>query len=137
MSIFNSHTSKEDAGITPNLLDAITDAYNRNDIDAVMYFFAEDAVFDHAAGPNINGTRFEGIETIRGIFQGLFNNVESVQWTPIDIRISGDKAYCEFHRIAKLKSGEFQDFLSIDVLTFRDGLIIHKDTYYKNRTVNE
>ena len=134
MSIFNSHTSKEDAGITPNLLDAITDAYNRNDIDAVMSFFAEDAVFDHAAGPNINGTRFESLETIRGIFQGLFNNVESVQWKLIDTRVSGDKAYCEFHRIAKLKSGEVQDFLSIDVLTFRDGLIIHKDTYYKNRT---
>ena len=134
MSIFNSHTSKEEAGITPNLLDAITDAYNRNDIDAVMSFFAEDAIFDHAAGPNINGTRFEGLETIRGIFQGLFNNVESVQWKLIDTRVSGDKAYCEFHRIAKLKSGEVQDFLSIDVLTFRDGLIIHKDTYYKNRT---
>ena len=134
MSIFNSHTSKEDAGITPNLLDSITDAYNKNDIDAVMSFFAEDAIFDHAAGPNINGTRFEGLETIRGIFQGLFNNVESVQWSPIDTRVSGDKAYCEFHRIAKLKSGEVQDFLSIDVLTFRDGLIIHKDTYYKNRT---
>ena len=134
MSIFNSHTNEEDAGITPNLLDAITDAYNRNDIDAVMSFFAEDAIFDHAAGPNINGTRFECLETIRSIFQGLFNNVESIQWTPIDTRISGDKAYCEFHRIAKLKSGEVQDFLSIDVLTFRDGLIIHKDTYYKNRT---
>ena len=133
MSIFNSHTSEEEAGISPNLLDAITDAYNRNDIDAVMSFFAKDAVFDHASGPNINGTRFEGLETIRGIFQGLFNNVESVQWTPIDTRVSGDKAYCEFHRIAKLKSGEVQDFLSIDVLTFRDGLIIHKDTYYKNR----
>ena len=134
MSIFNSKTSTEEAGITPTLLDAITDAYNRNDIDAVMSFFAKDAVFDHASGPDIYGTRFEGLETIRGIFQGLFNNVESVQWTPIETRISGDKAYCEFHRVAKLKSGEVQDFLSIDVLTFRDGLIIHKDTYYKNRT---
>jgi len=134
MSIFNSQTSEEEAGITPNLLDAITDAYNRNDIDAVMSFFAEDAIFDHAVGPNINGTRFEGLEIIRGIFQGLFNNVESVQWKPIDTRVSGDKAYCEFNRIAKLKSGEVQDFLSIDILTFRDGLIIHKDTYYKNRT---
>ena len=134
MSILNLHSSEEKARITPNLLDAITDAYNKNDIGAVMSFFAEDAVFDHATGPNINGTRFEGLETIRSIFQDLFNNVENVQWTPIDTRISGDKAYCEFHRVAKLKSGEVQDFLSIDVLTFRDGLIIHKDTFYKNRT---
>ena len=134
MSIFNSNSTTKEAGITPTLLDAITDAYNRNDIDAVMAFFADDAVFDHAAGPDINGTRFSGLDTIRGVFEGLFNNVESVKWTPIDTRVYGDKAYCEFHRVAKLKSGEIQDFLSIDILTFRDGLIIHKDTYYKNRT---
>ena len=134
MSIFNSNTSTQQAGITSSLLDEITDAYNRNDTDAVMSFFAEDAVFDHAAGPDINGTRFSGLDTIKGIFQGLFDNVESVHWEPIDTRISGDKAYCEFHRVAKLKSGENQDFLSVDVLSFREGLIIHKDTFYKNRT---
>ena len=134
MSIFNLNTTTQDAGITPALLDKITDAYNRNDIDAVMSFFAEDAVFDHAAGPDVNGTRFIGLVRIRGIFQGLFDNVEIVNWKPIDTRVSGDKAYCEFHRVAKLKSGEVQDFFSIDVLTFREGLIIHKDTFYKNRT---
>ena len=134
MTIFNLNTSTKLAGITHSLLDEITNAYNQNDIDAVMSFFDKDAVFDHAAGPNLNGTRFIGLEAIRVIFEGLFNNVESVQWTPIDMRISGDKAYCEFQRFAKLKSGEVQDFLSIDVLTFRDGLIIHKDTFYKNRT---
>ena len=134
MSIFNSNTSTQEAGITYALLDKITDAYNRNDIDSVMTFFSEDAVFDHAAGPDIHGTRFKGKDTIKGIFQGLFDNVESVNWTPIDTRVSGDKAYCEFHRVAKLKSGEIQDFLSVDVLTFREGLIIHKDTFYKNRT---
>ena len=134
MSIFNSNTTSDQAGITPTLLDAITDAYNRNDIDDVMSFFAEDAVFDHAAGSAINGTRFEGLKTIRCIFEGLFNNVDSVKWPTKDTRISGDKAYCEFHRVAQLKSGETQDFLSIDVLTFREGLIVHKDTFYKNRT---
>tara|TARA_B100001175_G_scaffold126698_1_gene107804 strand:- start:45 stop:452 length:408 start_codon:yes stop_codon:yes gene_type:complete len=134
MSIFNSNTTTQEAGITPALLDEITDAYNRNDTDAVMSFFAEDAVFDHATGPDINGTRFSGLDTIRGIFQGLFDNVESVHWEPIDTRVSGDKAYFEFHRVAKLKSGEIQDYLSVDVLTFREGLIIHKDTFYKNRT---
>ncbi len=134
MTIFNLNTSTKLAGITHSLLDEITNAYNQNDIDKVMSFFAEDVVFDHAIGTNINGTRFSGLDTIRGIFEGLFNSVESVKWTPIDTRISGDKAYCEFHRLAKLKSGETQDFLSIDILTFRDGLIIHKDTFYKNRT---
>ena len=79
MLIFNSNKSTKEAGITSDLLDKITNAYNQNDIDKVMSFFAEDALFDHAAGPNINGTRFSGLENIREIFEGLFNNVESVQ----------------------------------------------------------
>ena len=133
MSLYNSNISSDEAGLTISLLESITDAYNRNDLDAVMLFFDEDSVFDHAAGPDINGTRFTGSETIRKVFQSLFENVESVSWNAVDTRISGNKAYCEFHRIAKLKSGEVQDFLSIDVLTFRAGLIIHKDTFYKNR----
>ena len=69
MSIFNSNTTTQETGITPTLLDEITDAYNRNDTEAVMSFFAEDAIFDHAAGPDIYGARFEGKDTIKGNFQ--------------------------------------------------------------------
>jgi len=133
MSLYNPKISSNEAGITISLLESMTDAYNRKDIDTVMSFFDDNAVFDHAAGPEINGTRFTGSKNIRKVFQSLFENVESVSWNAVDTRIFGDKAYCEFHRIAKLKSGEVQDFLSIDVLTFREGLIIHKDTFYKNR----
>lgn len=120
--------------VTMELLDAIGDAFNANDIDAVMQYFADDAIFDHGAGPDIHGTRFEGTDALRTVFGGLFENVESVHWKTLDARIVEDKAYCEYHRVAKLKTGEVQDFLSVDILTFRGGLIVHKDTYYKNRT---
>lgn len=120
--------------ITLELLDAISDAFNRNDVNAVMAHFAEDAIFDHGAGADIHGKRFSGTREIRAVFQALFENVESVNWKTLDARIAGDKAYCEYHRVARLKNGDVQDFLSIDVLTFRDGLIVHKDTYFKNRT---
>lgn len=119
--------------VTTELVDAIGNAFNNNDIDAVMQYFAEDATFDHAAGPDVHGKRFEGKATIRSVFGGLFDNVENVHWETLDCHISGNKAVCEYRRTAKLKSGEEQDFLSVDILTFKDGLIIHKDTYYKNR----
>ena len=122
------------AGIKMELLHAIGDAFNRNDIDAVMSFFAEDAIFDHATGPDVNGTRIAGVDAIRKAFSGLFETVDSVHWTTLDARIAGDKAYCEYLRVAEPRSGERQEFHSVDVLTFRDGLIVHKDTYYKNRT---
>ena len=36
MSIFNSNISTKEAGITTDLLDKITNAYNQNDIDKVL-----------------------------------------------------------------------------------------------------
>jgi len=126
--------STNEARITAELLDAITQAYNDNNIDAVMQYFAEDTIFDHGAGADIFGTRFSGKDTLREVFSSLFNNVKSVHWETLDSHIAGNKAYCEFHRKAELKNGEIQDFHSIDVLTFKNGLITHKDTYFKNRT---
>jgi ketosteroid isomerase-like protein len=120
--------------LTRDLVDAVGDAFNANDIDAVMQYFAEDAVFDHAAGPEEYGARFEGKETIRGVFAGLFDKVETVHWETLGCAIAGDKAYCEYRRTATYKDGRQERFLSLDVLTYRDGLIVHKDTYYKQRT---
>ena len=116
------------------LVDAVGDAFNANDIDAVMAYFAEDAIFDHAAGPDEHGVRFEGAETIRAVFAGLFEKVASVHWETLDCGINGNKAYCEYRRKATHQDGRVEEFLSVDILTFRDGLIVHKDTYYKQRT---
>jgi len=108
--------------VTKELVDAIGTAFNNNNIDEVMGFFAVDATFDHAAGPDIHGKRFEGKDAIRAVLE------------TIDCHLSGNKAVCEYRRVAKLKSGEEQDFLSVDILTFKNGLIVHKDTYYKSRS---
>lgn len=121
-------------GLTRALVDAVGDAFNANDIDAVMAHFAPDAVFDHAAGPEVHGTRFEGADAIRAVFAGLFERVASVHWETLDCRIAGDKAFCEYRRTATHPDGREEDFLSVDILTYRDGLIVHKDTYYKQRS---
>ena len=120
--------------LTRSLVDSVGDAFNANDIEAVMSHFAEDAVFDHAVGPEAHGTRFEGAATIRSVFAGLFERVENVHWEALDCAVVGNKAYCEYRRTAKHKDGSKEEFLSVDILTYRDGLIIHKDTYYKQRT---
>ena len=120
--------------VTRYLVDAIGEAFNANNINAVMKFFAQDAVFDHAVGPDVHGLRFEGTEAIKAVFAGLFDKVETVQWDTLDCAINGNKAYCEYRRKATLKDGTTEEFLSVDILTFNHGLIVHKDTYYKQRT---
>ena len=116
---------------TVELADAVTDAFNSNEIDRVMSFFAENAVFNQAAGPEIHGTSTVGADAIRAVFVGMFERVESVKWEPIDTRVDGDKAFCQSRRIAHLPSGEVEDCHMVDILTFLDNKIIHKDTYYK------
>ena len=116
------------------LLDSVSEAFNRMDLEGVMAHFAKDALFDHGAGPEVYGTRFSGKEAIGAAFRGLFEKVVSVHWETLDARICGNKAFCEYHRVAKFKDGSVQDFNSLDVLTYRGGLIVRKDTYYKHRT---
>ena len=120
--------------VTPELIDAISDAFNSRDIDQVMFFFADEAVFDHAAGPDIHGTSSVGVDAIRAVFGDMFERVESVKWETLDTRIEGDKAICQYRRTATFPSGEIHDCKTVDILTFRDDKIIHKDTYYKQVT---
>ena len=120
--------------LTRELVDAVGDAFNANDIDAVMQYFASDATFDHAVGPDAHGLRFEGADEIRGVFDGLFKKVENVHWEALDCTLTATKAYCEYRRTAHYRDGKTEEYLSVDILTFKDGLIIHKDTYYKQRT---
>ena len=51
--------------VTVALLEAIGDAFNRHDVDAIIGFFAEDGIFDHALGPDIHGARYVGRESLR------------------------------------------------------------------------
>ncbi|UXX81442.1 nuclear transport factor 2 family protein [Roseovarius pelagicus] len=120
--------------VTHELLDAIGDAFNSNDINAVMPYFAQDAVFDHGAGPDAHGIRFEGYAALEKVFGTLFESVENVHWKTLDARIAGNKAYCEYLRTARLKDGTVQEYQSVDIFTFEDGLIVYKDTYSKNRS---
>ena len=119
--------------ITIELIDAIGEAFNKNDADLVMTFFSDDCIFDNGTGPDIFGKRFQGKAVVHAVFQRLFDSVEFVNWKTQHVTIVEDRVYCEFYRTAQLKSGEKQEYLSLDILTFKDGLITHKDTYFKNR----
>ena len=123
----------ENSAVTLELIDAIGDAFNSNDIEKIMPYFQPDAVYNHAAGPDQHGVRIERAEAIRAAFSGLFNATESVHWETLYTGFVGNKVYCEYHRVAKLQSGEEQDFNSVDILTFKNGKIAKKDTYFKTR----
>ena len=68
------------------------------------------------------------------MFRGLFEKDEKVHGKTQDCVINETNAYCGYRRTAHHKDGTTEEYLSVDILSFKDGLIVHKDTYFKQRT---
>ncbi len=125
-------TKTDSGGASVALLEAIGDAFNRHDVDSIIDFFAEDGSFDNAMGPDIHGQRYIGKETLRAFFSELMRTCPDIQWNALDNRVDGNKGFSEWRRQCTLPNGEKQDWLGLDIFTFRDGQIVKKDTYFKN-----
>lgn len=123
----------EDRSATVALLEAIGDAFNRHDLDALMRHFADDCIFDMPAGPEIHGTRVSGKAAVRQAFADLFAAVPDIHWAPLNNWVSGNMGCSEWHRTGTTTAGERQDWLGLDLFTFRDGKVIKKDSYFKIR----
>ena len=72
-------------------LEAITDAFDRHDVDAIMSFFSDDATFDAPRGRDPHGTRFVGKDAIAGAFQGRFEGLPDVRYLDGRHFVSGDR----------------------------------------------
>lgn len=116
---------------TVALLEAIGDAFNRHDVDGVLAFFAEDGVFDQPAGAEIWGHRYSGKSEIHQAFSTLFATIPDIHWEPIRNWVSGEMGCSEWRRTGTTTGGEKQDWLGCDLFTFRDGMVIKKDSYFK------
>ena len=64
--------------VTDDVLRAVLDAFNRHDLDAIMGFFADDAVFESPRGPDAWGTRFVGAAAVRAGLAKRFAGIPDV-----------------------------------------------------------
>ena len=119
--------------LTRELVDAVGDAFNANNIEAVMQYFAPNATFDHAVGPDTHGARFEGAEVIRGVFSGLFDKGENVHWETLDGTLTDTKTYCEYRRTARHKDWTNEHALRWATLSVQSGRMGQKDTAQKQQ----
>ena len=118
---------------TFELLDAFADAFNRHDTDALMGMMTPDCVFDASAGGEVFGTRFEGQEAVRAGFDSIFGQFADAQWNEPAHFITGDRGVTEWRFTATGADGKRTEVHGCDVFTFRDGKILVKNSYRKNR----
>ena len=111
-----------------------TDAWNSHDVDRLMALFAEDCVFQASGGPDVDGTRFEGWTAVRAAFSDVLESMPDATWGDgrhfvLDV----DYGVSEWRLTGTRHDDKRIDVLGCDFLTVRDGKIVRKSSFRKQR----
>ncbi len=115
-------------------LRAIATAFDHHDLDTIMAYFADDAVFEAPRGPEPYGARVVGRGAIREAFAGRFTGIPDVRYRDDDHFVSGDRGCSQWTLSGTGADGARIEVRGCDLWTFRDGQVILKDSYWKIRT---
>lgn len=104
------------------------DAFNRNDLDAMMAFFHPDGVYDE-----FNGIRNQGIDAVRGAFRPQFEGAfGEMKFLDEDMFIDADtgKVMAAWRCTLDVK-GEPTSWRGLDLIHFEGDRVVYKGTYAK------
>lgn len=114
-------------------LTALFHAFNSHDVDGVMAFLAPDCVFDAVAGPEAWGRRFDTPEAIAAAFTGVWVAMPDAHWAQVGHFIANDRAVSEWIFSGTQADGQRIEAEGADIFTLRDGLIVRKQAFRKQR----
>jgi ketosteroid isomerase-like protein len=128
-----SEASTVDHDDKVEMLRAIAAAFDGHDLDRIMSFFADDAVFESPRGADAWGTRFTGKAAVREAFAGRFNGIPDVRYQQDRHFVDGDRGASEWTLSGTTTAGQLLEVRGCDLWTFRDGQVVLKDSYWKIR----
>lgn len=112
-----------------------TDAWNSHDIDRLIALFAEDCVFDASGGPEACGRRFTGRASVRAAFADVLDSMPDANWGEgRHTALADDYGVSEWRLTGTRADGDRLDVYGCDFLTVRDGQIVRKNSFRKQRT---
>lgn len=112
---------------------AFGDAWNRHDIDALMAFMHQDCVFETVAGPDACGARHQGQEAVRKAFEAAWLTIPDAQWLNAKCWGHENQGVLESTFTGTAADGSRIEANMVDLLVFRDGKIVLKNAFRKNR----
>lgn len=114
--------------MSESLLNAFSSAWAARDIDRLIDLFAEDAVYHASVGPE-PGRTAKGQDAIRALVQSMFDLDTGAQSETSPPILYDGGAFWTWRYV--LEDGTIE--LGCDHLRFREGKIILKDAYRKQR----
>ena len=119
------------AEVTSPSLEALLDAFNSHDVDAILAFFTDDCVFDAPRGPAPGGHRLVGKEQVRKGFQARFDGIPDIVYGDARHFVHGDRGVSEWTIRGTQSTGEPIEVRGCDLFEFTDGKISRKDSFWK------
>lgn len=123
--------------LTVEDLAATFDAFNRHDIDGVMANFAEDCVFYTVGGPEVFGSKVEGREAVAKALSDVWKQMPDARWDHHGHFVQGDRAASEWTFSGTASDGSRIEAQGADIFTLRDGRIVVKQAFRKQRPVQK
>lgn len=119
---------KAGRAVLEKLVTDFTEAFNREDIDEVMSYFVEDAIYDE-----FNGVRNVGVEAIRKAFEPQFAGKFGVmRFHTEDMFLDVESGKAMIRWVLTLEEeSRAGAYRGLDLLQFRDGKLVEKHTYCK------
>jgi ketosteroid isomerase-like protein len=110
---------------------SLCEAFNAHDLDRIMAHFAEDAVLEMPRGLHPWGDRHAGKAAVREALAGRFKGLPDVHYGNATHRVCGDTGISTWTVSGTTPAGQKVRANGCDFYTFRDGLVVRKDSYWK------
>ena len=117
--------------VTTDTLKRFLAAFNAHDLDAIMQFFADDCELYMPRGSEPFGTRYTGKDAVRAGLATRFAGIPDVHYGDDRHWLAGDLGVSTWLLTGTTKTGEQIRVRGLDLLEFRDGKVIKKDSYWK------
>lgn len=115
------------------LLDAVQDAFNRHDVNAILSYFVEDCEWLMARGPEHRvGRLLSGKQAIGEVLTARFAQIPDMRWEDMTHAAFGDRAMSEWTVRGTTTDGAKLDYLGCDLWLLQNDKIKRKDTYWKS-----
>lgn len=117
----------------PLVLKQLCDAFNAHDIERIMSFFADDCVLEMPRGSDPWGSRLEGKEAVRKALMGRFQGIPDVHYGSEQhfVDEASNTGMSKWTLSGTRSDGQRTLVRGCDFYTFRNGLVIQKDSYWK------
>jgi len=126
-----AQSGKGENMVTVETLKQFLAAFNAHDLDAVMSFFADDCELMMPRGPDPWGQRYVGKAEVRKGLATRFEGIPDVHYGDDHHWVSGNHGVSQWTLTGSTKDGKKITVRGCDLLEFRDGKIIRKDSYWK------